>query len=101
MADTLDAIPEATGAAVDTRALIADLQVVDAIEARIRALADVWHAVEWWHSLDWSRDQAMEAIARYEAGREPAPAPAAVEGLIAEARTVLRLLEAATREACR
>ena len=50
-------------AAEDTAKLVA-------MYASIRELAEkldkVWHAVEWWHSGDWSREQAEDAVRLYE-----------------------------------
>lgn len=34
-----------------------------------RRLSDVWHAVEWWKSGDYSKEQALEAIEKYRKGR--------------------------------
>lgn len=34
-------------------------------ETRITRLRDVWKAIEWWDSCDWSEDQVREALAAY------------------------------------
>lgn len=39
-----------------------------------QGLADTWHGIEWWHSRDWSREQATEAIEEYQ------PEPPAATG---------------------
>lgn len=41
------------------------LSLVETVEAAQRELADVWLAVEWWQSNDWSRERAAQAIAKY------------------------------------
>lgn len=33
--------------------------------ARLRGFADVFQAVEWYDSNDWSKDQVDEAVSRY------------------------------------
>jgi hypothetical protein len=52
-----------SSAANDTAALLA---LRDAINRKVSALQDVWKAVEWWRSCDWSRERAVEAVAEYE-----------------------------------
>ena len=37
----------------------------DEMQSEIDALSDVWHAVEWWRSCDYSREQVFIAIGRY------------------------------------
>lgn len=34
-------------------------------DSRWSKLQDVLHAVEWWRSFDWGKDQVDEVIARY------------------------------------
>ena len=34
-------------------------------ETRIGRLRDVWKAVEWWDSCDWSEDRVRQALAAY------------------------------------
>lgn len=34
-------------------------------DVRLRRLRDVWHAVEWWDSCDYSEDQVRQALAKY------------------------------------
>lgn len=62
MAAALEEIcPEAAAATRE----IAD-QVRD-VQPKIDALKDVWHAVEWWYSSDWSRDRVEDVAAKYRA----------------------------------
>lgn len=35
------------------------------VEARMDRLREVWKAVEWWDSADWSEDQLREALKTY------------------------------------
>lgn len=35
------------------------------IADEVEALSSVWHAVEWWCSADWSREQVFIAIGEY------------------------------------
>lgn len=37
------------------------------VEAKRRRLWKVWQAVEWHHSMDYGRDQVLEAIAEFRA----------------------------------
>lgn len=41
------------------------LKLREHIAAEIEALSSVWHAVEWWRSCDWSREQVFVAIGEY------------------------------------
>jgi hypothetical protein len=34
-------------------------------DVRVERLREVWKAVEWWDSCDWSEDQVREALAKY------------------------------------
>jgi hypothetical protein len=40
-------------------------------ETRITRLRDVWKAVEWWDSNDWSEAQVREALAKYRGEDSP------------------------------
>lgn len=56
--------------------------VLDNLERQVHELFDVWHAVEWRDSNDWSEARMMAALAQYAAQPTPAvpalaPAPAA------------------------
>lgn len=42
---------------------------------RMRRLADIWHAVEWWDSNDSSEDRVHEALAKYRDDTDGTPAP--------------------------
>jgi hypothetical protein len=94
MADELDGHEWATDVALDTRKLLLDLAAFDKqVTERIKALTDVWKAIEWWRSADYSEDQAREAVAAY---RSPGiPSSFVLEHLAADGRRVLRLLTAA------
>jgi hypothetical protein len=61
MAERLEGLPYATEAAVATRLILTALDD--------KALADVWHAVEWWDSGDIGEDQVREALAEYQQGK--------------------------------
>ena len=52
-----------SAAARDTAALLA---LRDAVDRKVAALHDVWQNVEWWRSMDYSREQAAKAVAEYE-----------------------------------
>ncbi|MGW7688828.1 hypothetical protein ACWGMA_08030 [Streptomyces asiaticus] len=42
---------------------------------RMRCLADVWQAIEWWDSCDSSEDRVREALASYRADNDGTPTP--------------------------
>jgi hypothetical protein len=65
MADDLAGHEWAKAAAVETMRLAAALRRLDALIAVSRPLADVWHAYEWWQSLDSSEARAREACRKY------------------------------------
>jgi hypothetical protein len=44
-------------------------------ETRMRRLADIWHAVEWWDSNDSSETRVHEALAKYRGDTNGTPAP--------------------------
>ncbi|RKN35970.1 hypothetical protein [Streptomyces hoynatensis] len=44
------------------------LGLMDAIRSMQGRLEGVWHAVEWYDSCDYSRDQVDEAVKKYEEG---------------------------------
>jgi hypothetical protein len=58
MADRLEGLPYGSKAAEATRSILAALDD--------EALANVWHAVEWWDSGDYGEDKVQAAIAKYE-----------------------------------
>lgn len=75
-----DVCPEAAAATRE----IADQ--VRGVQPKVDALKDLWHAVEWWHSGDYGRDQAEDAVAKYRAARavsEPGLSPAMQDALAA------------------
>lgn len=41
------------------------LQLFEQAEQKATKLKDVWHAVEWWVSNDWSEQDAKEAAEKY------------------------------------
>lgn len=50
----------------DTRILLDFIDLcMKEIEKRGVALADVWHAMEWWHSNDYLKDQVETEIEKY------------------------------------
>ncbi len=44
-------------------------------ETRMRRLADIWHAVEWWDSNDSSEECVHEALAKYRGDHDDAGTP--------------------------
>ena len=56
-------VPGAAKAAADTQAV---LDRLDQAEAQAQALSDVWHAVEWCDSSDWSEDDVHDALAKHQ-----------------------------------
>jgi len=66
MSERLSGLPYAKDAALETERLLSMIQRFEIqVRARGEALTDVWHAVEWWDSADYSEDQVKEALARY------------------------------------
>ncbi len=46
--------------------LLADIQrIKTGLEERLEPLREVWRAVEWHHSSDYSQEQAQEAIDKF------------------------------------
>jgi hypothetical protein len=66
MADRLEGIDPNSYAATDTREILA---IAAALDYATQRLTDVWFAVEWRDSNDWSEAQMVEALAKYEARR--------------------------------
>lgn len=64
MAQALDEYdqPAATKAADRTRAVLLALKAADELA---RQLTDVWHAVEWHHSSDWSEEDVIKALRNF------------------------------------
>lgn len=64
MAEALDAYdqPAAAKAAERTRAVLLALSAADELA---RQLTDVWHAVEWHHSCDWSEEDVIKVLRAY------------------------------------
>jgi len=66
MADRLAGLGYAEDAARETEELLTMLrQWKTRAEVRGRRLKEVWKAVEWWDSCDWTEDQVREALAKY------------------------------------
>lgn len=78
MTDRLAGLDWAADAAADAADLVAIIRTQKArVDAAMRRLADVFHAVEWWDSNDWGEDQVRAVLAEYRG--ETAP-PAGIEG---------------------
>ncbi len=77
MAERLAGLGWAADAAADAHDLVAIIRTqkvrIDAAMARLR---DVFHAVEWWDSCDWSEDQVRAELSKYRG--EVAAAPLAL-----------------------
>lgn len=66
MADRLAGLGYAEDAARETEELLVMLrQWQIRAEVRVRRLAEVWHAVEWWDSGDSSEERVQKALAAY------------------------------------
>lgn len=66
MADRLAGLGYAQDAARETEELLTMLrQWRTRAEVRVKRLAKVWHAVEWWDSCDYGEDRVHEALAAY------------------------------------
>lgn len=66
MADRLAGLGYAQDAARETQELLLLLrQAIVRIEVRKQRLAGVWHAVEWWDSMDSGEGDVKEALAEY------------------------------------
>jgi hypothetical protein len=72
MAERIAGLGYAEDAAKDAFDLIAMLTTQRVrIDAAIDRLSDVFRAVEWWDSSDWSENAVRSALAKYR-GEEPA-----------------------------
>ncbi|MGQ4343586.1 hypothetical protein [Streptomyces sp. SAS_275] len=66
MATRLAGLGYAQDAARETEELLLLLRQWETrAEVRMRRLADLWHAVEWWDSHDSGEDGVHEALAKY------------------------------------
>lgn len=63
MVSALDALGSDAKEIADRTRAIPDR--IAEIQAEIDALSDVWKAVEWWQSCDWSRERVFVEIGRY------------------------------------
>lgn len=81
MLQRLQGLKYASNVAKETEIVLEDLNVLEQmqaqlelqlvpikarIEARARNLAQVWQAVEWWNSHDWSEQKVKSAIAQFQ-----------------------------------
>jgi hypothetical protein len=72
MADRLAGLGWAEDAARETQELLVQLrQWKVRAEVRTRRLLDVWRAVEWWDSCDWSEAQVRQALEDYRSSDTP------------------------------
>lgn len=62
----LEALVPGHPAAVRTKALYEQMAAALGHD-RLADIRDVWRAVEWWRSNDWSVEQVREALDAYEA----------------------------------
>ncbi|WP_329390290.1 hypothetical protein [Streptomyces sp. NBC_01716] len=66
MADRLAGLGYAQDAARETEELLVLLQQWEVrTQVRIKRLEDVWKAIEWWDSSDYSEGDVREALAAY------------------------------------
>lgn len=66
MSQALAALGYAQDAARETEELLAMLRQWEVrATVRLERLREVWKAVEWWQSCDYSEDQVREALAEY------------------------------------
>lgn len=79
MAERLAGLPYARDAATETERILALIERLHMqVKVRSEALEDVWHAVEWWDSGDYSEDAVRKALAKYRG--EPAAEAGGREG---------------------
>jgi hypothetical protein len=78
MANRLAGLGYAQDAARETEELLVLFRQWESRAAvRIRRLADVWHAVEWWDSNDSSEDHVHKALAKYRGEHDDTGTPRA------------------------
>ncbi|WP_030672315.1 hypothetical protein [Streptomyces sp. NRRL B-1347] len=66
MSKTLAHLGYAADAARETEELLLILRQSEVrATVRLERLRNVWQAVEWWHSADWSQDQVKQALDEY------------------------------------
>lgn len=66
MASELAGLGYAQDAARETEELLVMLRQWEVrASVRVERLREVWKAVEWWRSCDYSEDQVREALAEY------------------------------------
>jgi hypothetical protein len=66
MADRLAELGYASDAAAETMEVLLEMRrFMNRLQTRLRALSDVWHAVEWWDSGDGGEDGLKRALSEY------------------------------------
>lgn len=71
MATELAGLGYAQDAARETEELLTLLRQWEVRSSvRVERLREVWKAVEWWRSCDYSEDQVHEALAEYRGDKE-------------------------------
>lgn len=71
MQDRLAGLGYAKDAAVETAHLLARIrQFSILVEVASERLQEVWKAVEWWDSCDYSEEQVKEALVEYRGGKD-------------------------------
>lgn len=89
MADRLEGLdevqfPGVTAAARETAYVLNLIRAWEThVVARVALVSDVWHAVEWWDSNDYSADQVREALVRL-----VQPTPEATAAPVGEALSI-------------
>jgi hypothetical protein len=72
MAQALTTVGYAKDAARETEELLVMLRQWEVqASVRVERLREVWKAMEWWRSSDWSEDQFKEALAEYRGEETP------------------------------
>lgn len=66
MSNRLAGLGYAKDAAAETYRVLVELRQFEVrIGVHLERLRDVWKAVEWWDSCDWSEDQVRAALEKY------------------------------------
>jgi hypothetical protein len=70
MADDLAELGYADDAARETMDVLLEVRRFrNRMEARLNRIGDVWHAMEWWQSLDSSEECLKEELTKYRGGK--------------------------------
>ncbi len=76
MSERLATLGWASDAAAETDELILIIRAAtNRVDARIKRLSPVWHAVEWWDSGDSGEDHLREELSKYRGGSHPESEP--------------------------